>query len=261
MQFRQHNRTSLQQIQHGHLSCVLALKEGGELDTHPNVRDKKVFMFSQVRWNIASPKPGTSGPNFLTVKVGRQLPSWERSVQQPCADSGSSGWVCMAGSECSSVSTVTELMKMKKKVVSSAHLVSLRHEYLWVDCSYYGLNPGSIPSLHPQKFLFHKISFACIRAVQNTAFHNFFPSRAARDHGLAVKGFMEEGFCQERHDWWGKSCLMCNPQRIWVITDPAGELYRSNALGTEGCWINHSWLGQDGSCHEHLGAGRRMFLV
>lgn len=30
------------------------LKEAGELDTHPNVRDKKVFMSStQVHWNTA----------------------------------------------------------------------------------------------------------------------------------------------------------------------------------------------------------------
>lgn len=145
------------------------------------------------------------------------------------------------------------------------HLVSLGHKYLWVDCSYHGLNPRRIHSLCPQKFLFNKIdmeiSFVCIKAVQNIAFHNFFPSRATWDGGLAVKGFMEELFYQERRDWWGKSCLMCNPQRIWVITDPAGELYRSNALGAEGCWINHSWLGQDGSCHEQLGVERRVFLV
>lgn len=146
-----------------------------------------------------------------------------------------------------------------------AHLVSPRHKYLWFDCSYHGLNPGRIHSRCPQKFLFSKIdmeiSFICFKAAQNIAFHKFVPSRSAWDGRLDVKGFIEELFSQERRDWWGKSCLMCNPQRMWVITAPAGELYRSNALDAEGCWINHPWLGQDGSCHEHLGAERRVFLV
>lgn len=106
-----------------------------------------------------------------------------------------------------------------------------------------------------------EISFVCTKVVRNTAFHRFFPSWAAWNAELVVKGFMEKLFYQESRDWWGNCCLMCNPQRIWVITDPAGELYRSNALGAEGRWINHSWLGQDGSCHEHLGAERRVFLV
>lgn len=143
-----------------------------------------------------------------------------------------------------------------------AHLV---HKYLWFDCSYHGLNPGRIHGLCLQKFLFNKIdtkfSFVCFKAAQNIAFHKFSPSRPAWDAGLDVKGFTEELFHQERRDWWGKSCLMCNPQRIWVITAPAGELYRSNALDAEGCWINHPWLGQDGSCHEHLGAEGRVLLV
>lgn len=142
-----------------------------------------------------------------------------------------------------------------------AHLV---HKYLWFDCSYHGLNPGRIHSLCPQKFLFNdidmEISFFCFKAVQNIAFHKFSPSQSAWDGGLDVKGFTEELFYQERRDWWGKSCLMCNPQRIWVITAPAGEFYRSNALDAEGCWINHPWLGQDGSCHEHSGAEGRVFL-
>lgn len=102
------------------------------------------------------------------------------------------------------------------------------HKYLWFDCSYHGLNPGRIHSLCPQRFLFNKIdmeiSFVCFKAVQNIAFHKFSPSRSAWDAGLDVKGSIEELSSQERRDWRGKSFLMCNPQRIWVITAPAGAL-------------------------------------
>lgn len=59
-----------------------------------------------------------------------------------------------------------------------AHLVSLRHEYALIDCSYHGLNPVRIHDLFPEMFLFNQIdmeiSFACIKAIQNTAFHGNF---------------------------------------------------------------------------------------
>lgn len=118
-------------------------------------------------------KTGRSGPHFLAIKVGSQFCSWQRGTQQPCADRDGSGSLCIAGSECSSVK-IAIFNENETKQCVVAHLVSLLHKYLWVDCSYHGLNPRRIHSLCPQKFLFNKIdmaiSFVCIKVAQNTAF-------------------------------------------------------------------------------------------